>query len=318
MSLFRYLDTHGGFCTEKIPSRGEDSWCYSFNEQAGLMGVFDGCGGLGATVYPKLQGKTGAYLASRTAAGAAMDWFSQDPGSPFDTSRLKQQLISHFRVCVGQADAAESKFRGSMVRLIPTTAALWLVEVEQGILKATSISAGDSRNYILSDIGLLQVSVDDLSGEDAMSNLYNDGAMTNVLSADGQFTLKDPAFSLDVNQRPCILISATDGCFGYLQSPMDFEHLLLDTLMRAGSFDQWERSLRDAITEVAGDDASMAIAAFGYGSFAAMRKQLEPRYRTVCNMLLPLGDNSEARWQLWDIYKQNYYKLAEGGVPSRV
>ena len=69
------VDAWFGFCHERVPGKGEDSWCHAFNERAGLIGVFDGCGGLGSRAYPSLSGRTGAYVASRTASGAVYDWF---------------------------------------------------------------------------------------------------------------------------------------------------------------------------------------------------------------------------------------------------
>lgn len=319
MSLLRELDAHFGFSCEKIPTKGEDSQCEGFCETAGVMGVFDGCGGLGAATYPKLEGKTGAYLASRAAAGAVMDWFSyRQQQNHYDLSDLKPRILNALSRCVQEAEAVESKFRGSMVRLMPTTAALWFLEPRQGKLRAVSVSAGDSRNYILCAQGLLQISVDDLKGEDAMSNLYNDGAMTNVISADGRFSLRQLGYILDYQKSPCVLISATDGCFGYLPSPMDFELLLLDTLMQADSIQNWQERLMESIGAVAGDDYSLSAAAFGFGSFRQMKSILAPRHRQVTAVMEAVGTSTKNRWLVWDRYKQNYYRLAEGGIPERV
>lgn len=319
MTFLDFLDVQFGFSCEKIPHKGEDSWCHSFHENAGMLGVFDGCGGLGAAVYSRISGKTGAYLASRAASKAAMDWFSR--GSETGVYRpeaLQQSLMDCLGVCVRAANTVGSKFRGSMVRLMPSTCSVWLIEPEGELLRATSINAGDSRNYILCDRGLFQISVDDLHGEDAMSNLYNDGAMTNVISADGNFTLGVECLDLDAGRSPCILISATDGCFGYLRSPMEFEFLLLDTLMHAESVDSWQASLQEVIGAIAGDDQSFAAAAFGFGTFQAMQQTLAPRHRTLQTMLSPLGDSTEKRWEVWETYKHNYYRLTEGGAPNRV
>lgn len=38
---------------EKIQGKGEDCGFESFNQVAGLIGVFDGCGGLGSRICPK-------------------------------------------------------------------------------------------------------------------------------------------------------------------------------------------------------------------------------------------------------------------------
>ena len=47
--------------------------------------------------------------------------------------------------------------------------------------------AGDSRVYVLYEKGLLQMTVDDLDVSDAMKNLSADGALTNVISSDGNY-----------------------------------------------------------------------------------------------------------------------------------
>ena len=44
-------------------------------------------------------------------------------------------------------------------------------------------------------------------------------------------------------EHPCIIMAATDGCFGYLKSPMEFEKLLLDTLLAGESIVQWQNAL---------------------------------------------------------------------------
>ncbi len=319
MTLFDYLDTHFGFSCEKKPNQGEDSWCYSFHENAGIMGVFDGCGGLGAASYQKLGGKTGAYLASRAVSGGFMDWFIRSSRTEqYDLETVEQRLREYFEVCLRTADAAESKFRGSMVRLLPTTVSLWLLEAQGDRLRATSVAAGDSRNYLLCDQGLMQINRDDLYGEDAMSNIYNDGVLTNVVSADGKYTLARHSLYLNPAQRPCMMISATDGCFGYLPSPMDFELLLLETLMKAGNVDQWQARMAEQIGMVAADDQSISICALGYGTFDAMKQALLPRYQFLSARLTAMGDSIDARWEMWEEYKTIYYQLTEGGVPTRV
>ena len=69
------LDVIVQFCGQ--PELGEDSSCYSFCTNAGLLGVFDGCGGLGAQTRWQYSGRSEAYMAARLASGAAYDWFCQ-------------------------------------------------------------------------------------------------------------------------------------------------------------------------------------------------------------------------------------------------
>ena len=53
------------------PTGGEDSFMRSLGADSAIVGVFDGCGGLGARTYPGLGKHTGAYLSARAASGRA-------------------------------------------------------------------------------------------------------------------------------------------------------------------------------------------------------------------------------------------------------
>ena len=69
------LDFILSFCRERIPEHGEDCYCYSFCDTAGILGAFDGCGGAGARTHAAYSGKSEAYIASRLCAGAVYDSF---------------------------------------------------------------------------------------------------------------------------------------------------------------------------------------------------------------------------------------------------
>ncbi len=43
----------------------------------GLVGVFDGCGGIGSRRYEILNSKTGAYIASRIVGECVAEWFEE-------------------------------------------------------------------------------------------------------------------------------------------------------------------------------------------------------------------------------------------------
>lgn len=59
-NLLSEISTYFSISGEMIPQNGEDSYLYSFNENKGLVGVFDGCGGIGSRRYEILNGKTGS------------------------------------------------------------------------------------------------------------------------------------------------------------------------------------------------------------------------------------------------------------------
>ena len=83
--------------------------------------------------------------------------------------------------------------------------------------------AGDSRAYVLPADGARQLSTDDLRDpSDAMANLRRDSVVSNAMSADTDFHVNYRRVEL---KAPFLLVCATDGCFGYVPTPMHFEHL---------------------------------------------------------------------------------------------
>jgi hypothetical protein len=74
--------------------------------------------------------------------------------------------------------------------------------------------------------------------------------MTNIVSASAPFELN--ALQLDV-AMPAIFLAATDGCFSYLDTPADFEYLLLKSLHSAQAEQDWQDRLK-AAREYAADD----------------------------------------------------------------
>lgn len=309
-----FLDDAGaffGFCKEKIAGKGEDSCCFRFHEQGGIIAVFDGCGGSGAENYSKLGNHSGAYLASRAAAAATMQWFEwQEAARGQDIEALHKCIMDMLAVCEHYAEQPRSKIRGSITKSLPTTmAALTFQKPDARTTIMSSISAGDSHVYQLDAGGLKQLNKDDVSGGDAFSNLYDDPPMNNVISRDGGFTLNWRTYEL---VGKCVLISATDGCFGYLKSPMEFEMLLLGTLMASQSVDEWQYRIESAIDEVAGDDQTLLALAYGYRSFMELKQSFEPRFDDMLRLLSDVGngvDDFGKRSRIWNEYRQSYYSL---------
>ncbi len=143
--------------------KGEDSFCCSRAGDAALIGVFDGCGGLGARQYDHYEKHTGAYIASRLASGAVYDWFRGGNGKGRHgnlTEELRERTAG--ALLLGEQKGGSAlKLRGAMVRDFPTTAAIALAEYGNGEITVQSVWAGDSRVYILNENGLSPLSKDD-------------------------------------------------------------------------------------------------------------------------------------------------------------
>lgn len=293
---------------EKIPHNGEDAYVYSVNSAAGLVGVFDGCGGAGAKRYAKLQGKTGAYAASRIVSVAFADWFSAQLES--NSEEMEQSIKSCIRERLNACHSVigeESRLLSPMVKTLPSTAAVALCREDEGYISVDCFWAGDSRIYLLNSDGLAQLSTDDLSVTDAMENLYEDGVMTNVISKSRDFSVHHHKIKIT---KPSFVFAATDGCFGYVSTPMEFEYMLVESLMLSQNVCEWEQALSDCFGRVAGDDYTLCGIALGYGDFQTMREDFIPRGNFLHQNYISImnGMDRTDKTELWKQYKDNYYR----------
>ncbi|MCC8129416.1 MAG: protein phosphatase 2C domain-containing protein [Clostridiales bacterium] len=312
-SFFDQLDTLLVTAEEVQQERGEDSFCASCAvPDAAMIGVFDGCGGLGGRRYPNFQGRTGAYVASRIVSGAVYDWFQQHGRDRWRTPEELQRSIqgylqSAFAVSAPYAKS-ENVLKGSLSRPLPTTAAIACAqEGGDGVLLHT-IWAGDSRVYLLDAQGLAQLTEDDIEGEDALSNLTNDSPMTNVISLDGNYILHVRRYGIRADQ-PALVIAATDGCFGYLQTPMDFECMMLCCLEEAETEQAFRDNLRDCMREVTGDDFSFGLMSFHCGTFQGMKDFLSGRLTELTERYIrPLRQGVGAE-TVWREYRVSYERF---------
>lgn len=326
--LIDSVDFRISFTVEKKQGSGEDCAVYSYNRDAAFFGVFDGCGGAGSQLCPRFNGKTEAYSASRAVGKAFEYWF--DASNPAD-GRNAQALKELVRQELAEYDkryGEKSLLMGGIKKKFPTTAAAGICCRGQGTFELDLYWAGDSRVYLLTGQGLAQLTEDDLGGIDAMENLSDDGILTNMVNLSTDFTIHTGHISMD---RPGIIFAATDGCFGYLSTPMEFEYLLLRTLLdpaclscdseeaddaqeallREDSPAGWERRLIEAIGKTAGDDYTLCGYALGFGSFDNMKNAFEERERTLRSRFISgLSRKSKAeKIELWQLYKDNYYRL---------
>ncbi len=297
------------FCHAQETDNGEDCELYSVNRNEALFASFDGCGGSGAKRYSRFHRKTGAFIAARAAAMAVRCWFEQTPRR--DAASMQQMInraLEHCQDLVGE----QSAFIGQMAKTFPTTMAAVILHRDPAGWAADLYWVGDSRVYLLNADGLAQLTEDDLDGVDAMDNLSQDAALTGVISLSASYRIHTGRVMLD---KPAVILTATDGCFGYYSTPMEFEGLLLSTLMHAESASAWEGQLAASIDRVAGDDYTLCGCSFGFGSFAGLRRALQPRaaYLEQAYIARLARMQPEQKRQLWLSYRDHYYRLLRRG-----
>ena len=306
--LLDLLGTHFLICNEKIRGMGEDCGFELYTHAAAVIGVFDGCGGLGAKTCPTISNKTEAYLASRAVGSAVKQWFEHSCSAdvPWDVNSLKKLICAKLKLCRSCTEETGLRLKGTMVRPFPSTLAMITFQIVNGRLSTEHFWAGDSRTYVLDAFGIGQISVDDIKGEDAMTNLTRDGALTNVLSADSQFVIHKAHFE---PSYPCMMLCSSDGCFGYVASPMEFETMILSSLERAQCVDEWQRILSDEIASRSGDDQTLALAAFGFSSFREMKDYFYDRYQAMLAVAEQFEHaDANGKRLLWEQYKPGYYR----------
>jgi hypothetical protein len=160
-----------------------------------------------------------------------------------------------------------------------------------------------------------------------LQNLHEDAPMSNCIQADASFTIHHKSikdFSVD---SKFIAFSATDGCFGYYPSPMDFERIFYRTLKESKDMNDWKSKLSKSFTSVTGDDFSFSLAAFGYKQFSDIQKDLKRSniqdyiynrddYEREVRKLTELEEKISEKGKsldfkiadMWPIYKKSYLK----------
>lgn len=309
--------------TEKIADKGEDAPATLLIDEengTGILAVYDGLGGAGSTPYTIGQ-KTfsGAYLASRLAMQVTEQAFvQQNPEIVNFTENLEKYLKTAFSLKIAQIDQQRSKLKSKLIRRLPTTIAGVVFRVEEGDsmpenkYHTESFWAGDSRVYVLKKSGLKQISEDNLIEPlDAFENLQKDSPISNCISADDDFILNKKQI---IFEEPIVLITATDGTFGYLPTPFHFEYYLLATLHHplVCNVEMWQEILTIALEMVTGDDMSLSLVTLGYGNDLMNLKiaTLDRLIELKQNYIKPMAvHEDDIRQSLWDTYKEAYYTI---------
>jgi len=269
--------------TEKKKPAGQDSDPFlDITHDKGIIAVFDGAGGASLN-YKMDTGEilSGARMASDTARLCTQKvWRRLDIGQMNSFVKLlEKELFNQFKALKHQYGDQNANIKGTIKKNFPTTMAaiVYKIPAMKLSIEMKSVWAGDSRNFILHPTaGLIQISNDDLlHPADPMENKILESKMSNFINADDEFYLNEQIkknFDL-----PIILISATDGCFHYLESPIHFENLLLKTLFKAKSKNEWSNFLRIGIESSTKDDATLALVALGWPDFESVQKSFVDR-----------------------------------------
>lgn len=338
---------YSSFNLPKIENKGEDAdpLCI-IKEKSAVLAVFDGLGGAGSKIYKtanEQEGRTGAAIASkmiRDLLAATLEGNEEVNAQGglnvlLKDSSLLKRLIKKTLVeekKKRESHHAVSKLKSSLMQSFPTTIAMQLL-IDQGeTVECHSFWAGDSRNYCLeSQKGLRQLTHDHLAVKgDAFENLHNDSRMSNFISADSEFDIEILSYSFE---KPVIFISASDGCYDYLQTPMHFEILLLEEMKNAESFDDWCTHIKTRLQNIpAGDDCSMSLLSFGWSDFSQLKESFVTRTLELSEKVKVINELSKklqkgntelenlrneiaetekqftlAKEKGWEDYKHNYY-----------
>ena len=316
------------FMTEKIVGHGEDAPpLLIVKEKAWAVGVFDGMGGAGASTCESSYGEgySKAYVASRII-GMTVQSFLTDNLGDNEVAELSLKNVIMDRLNKEQElfpPKAKSLLRSKLVRDYPTTMALVTLSEKGELWNVDSYWAGDSHCYMWNKDGFFQISKDDLEGDnDPMANLHNDSPISNCICADRDFTIHHKSITL--TKEPIIILCATDGCFGYYQSPMHFEHVLNSTLQKSKNEKDWEHLIKENIMKVTGDDCSLSLIATGFSSFEDLKKSMKAynvegfpklleQEETIAYFEKELAKEKKMYEQdvaaRWEKYKSNYMKF---------
>lgn len=254
------------------------------------------CDGLGAAGQNKhmIKGveRTSAYLGARCVSKAAEKYFDANYNRIWNED--PKEIVSEFKEFLWyeldeyiKVNGLKKNIRGKSAELLPTTLAMALYRECEDMIDVFVIWSGDSRVYLLSsDQGLQQITRDDVEGEfDAMSSLGTSN-MNNSISGEGKdrFVLNYSQYRFP-KQNGMILFAASDGCFDYLATPMDFEYLLERSISEMSQNDEL-CLIGDNISKFyqgnqLKDDTTIAGVIFGNLNSRELKERYENRFGLV-------------------------------------
>ena len=305
------------FMAEKKEGHGEDAPPLLIAKgNSCAVGVFDGMGGSGAKICDTSSfgaGHTQAYVSSRIVC-SSMDTFFQNHLLTDDVTTEDMKAVIKHKLHE-ERETFEPKvtslLRSKLVREYPTTIAVVTLQEYNKSYRVDSYWAGDSHCYLWTKDGFFQISRDDLEeNNDPMDNLHNDSPISNCICADRDFTIHHN--SIEVGKEPIIILCATDGCFGYYQTPMHFEYVLKSCLQKAKEEKEWEQMVKYKVLKVTGDDCSLSLIARGFSSFDDLKRKMKSISSEIIEVIKQEQDVAEAEQFLAEEKKRYEQKMASG------
>ena len=316
------------FMIEKKDGHGEDSDpLFLVKGDFCAVGVFDGMGGSGAGKCKSDfgDGHTKAYVASRIIEESVYNYMNYAKStSEICAERIKDTAKSRLEQEKHNFPLKVSGLRSKLVREYPTTLAVVTCEQKvNGDFTINSYWAGDSRNYLWNSDGFFQISKDDLDTElDPMENLRNDGVLSNCVCADREFEINSRSITVS---KSFIILSATDGCFGYFPTPMHFHEVLLAGLKSSKDETEWENYIKKEICNVTGDDISLSLCAIGsfehekiegFDEMEDLRKEIDNIKNSIEQKKAALEEKMQSEWNSYKANYMKYINTAEHEVAS--
>lgn len=311
---------------EKRAGKGEDSEPLSLSKEAFCaVGVFDGMGGAGAVPCNSSfgEGYTKAYVASRIVKEAVYNLLTNSADlNEIKPDKLHQTIAECLQSEREKHPTKASELRSRLVREYPTTlAVITASRTPTGSYEVVSYWAGDSHNYLWNSEGFYQISKDDLNSDlDPLENLHDDASLSNCVCADRDFVINEKRIS---TQGKFVIFSATDGCFGYLPTPMHFHELMRSTLAESKDNEEWQEKIKAETSSVTGDDTSLSLIAIGYDDFDELKtslgqqkvggiEKLDGIKSEICQLKQDIKDKEgflqNSIQEEWDKYKCNYLR----------
>ena len=303
--------------TEKKAGHGEDAPpLLVVKNEAIAVGVFDGMGGAGAATCISKYGDdyTKAYVASRVIKEEIESLFENCLGKEEISPELLKEMITNRLKQEQEAYPPKTKsmLRSKLVRDYPTTMAVVTLCSTETRWLIDSFWAGDSHCYLWTKKGFYQISKDDLEEDnDPMENLRNDATISNCICADRDFHINHKRIPL--SKGPIVILSATDGCFGYFQTPMHFEDMLKRCLKKAKDEEDWKNLVEQEIQKVTGDDTSLSLVGIGFNSFDQFRIAMTNQSVSAAKKLRDIEAKIEQQKKELDKLLKDYDRTVKNG-----